>query len=254
MEPYETPRNDDIPAVDATEPVPLKERQHAPTLLTAEDRGAGDVRVWSPNIWLGRSMLVYGVGYVLFALGSCGHYFLFKAIPGPALQDHFPIGLDLSFMLLFAAALLLTGWKTLRRPKYVTTDGHGIAVTTRKGARALSWDEINGARLSGDSLKIDSDGGRVGVQLPGYMRSVQKELFATVAQRAGLYSAGRGRCVRPEQLGNRPRVQPPFPPATGCPPERLAIRLFALSAIFSTVLVLVSLAGGLAIMRLAHAF
>ena len=171
--------------------------RHAPTLMAGEVAGSqGEVRVWSPDKKLIRAQALAGLAalaaaplywFLLVYLLISLHY------PGP---QTFLSGALLGMVLTspYIGAWLF-GWErvrafpALRRPCYITTDDAGIGVTTWRGSRALSWNDIVACSYHPihNVLLLKPRNGRwFQANLSGYAGIQRAELIAVVTGRADL--------------------------------------------------------------------
>jgi hypothetical protein len=159
-------------------PTEVEAYERAPTLMGGSAPGSqGDVRVWSPSrkgLWI--STIGFGAGAILMLAliiltrSAGGFAWMIGSLMGG-------FGISLS---------------ALRRPGYITTDGAGIGITTRKGSRAVRWHEIESAQLMnvgsfGQSCMLELRvPDKVSANLSGYSVATRNELLGLVTRRAGL--------------------------------------------------------------------
>ena len=167
------PSNLPVPAAEAG----IEAYQHAPTLMAVDEPDTTSVRVWAPDKRLLRRKLNTAIGLAtassLVWLGLLLNH----------VADAFG-ALQVLIMLWFSVAIL---GGLSRRRRYITTDGHSIALVTQTGTRSLAWDEIAGCQVIAGAVKLTRAGGEV-VSIPtsGYRPSDIADLASDIRSRASL--------------------------------------------------------------------
>ncbi|MCA1595120.1 MAG: hypothetical protein LC772_01660, partial [Chloroflexi bacterium] len=234
-------------------PPPEADRQRAATLIGAGYRAGGEARVWAPGAWELRSGIVLGIAGVLTIVCLVCFSALGGTIPLLAhYYHHWQIltGEVLGFGVLPAVILIAAVYAASRRFEYLRTDSQGIELAGRKTRHTLPWHEITAASLFGSFLTLTTDDSRVTTYLAGYTRGIRRELLATIAHRADLYSSSPYRCVRAERMGNRTCWKPELPLSPCVRTERASFYGFVASVLASVFLLTLSIAAGRAILHI----
>ncbi|MCA1595853.1 MAG: hypothetical protein LC772_05465 [Chloroflexi bacterium] len=162
--------------VAARGPVQVEAHQRSPTLMAGETPGSqGGVRIWAPSR---KKLWICCIGF-----GSSSALMLAAILLSEGRLNIFASTLFIGFVLSVRA---------LRRPCYVTTDEEGIGITTRKSSLALRWNQIITATRVPHPGIYDYTPVQlqapcpVEMNLTGYPRAQQHELFELIKLRANL--------------------------------------------------------------------
>lgn len=151
----------------------MKAAGEVPTLIAAA-KGQGEVRVWAAER---RQVWKEVVSWCAVCAYGC--------FDGAVLHQ----GPGMILLILYTLWLAMSS-ATSQKPGACVTDSAGMAGTTRSGAYALQWNEIESVRRMEGLLVYCgtlNDGERIIIHLEGYPLPIRQELIALMVHRARLH-------------------------------------------------------------------
>lgn len=142
--------------------------ERAPTLMAGEMAGTqGKVRVWYPS------------RNELYASMAGGGFYILMGLMRMCIRDH-SIGY---FYILFGVLLTAPGLRGLWHPRYISTDNAGIAISARRGNKALRWSEITSFTHNRRHVVLVLLSGKVKIDVMGYPDAARNEFVALLESR-----------------------------------------------------------------------